>query len=482
LGDAPIAAVANALEYLRNARRFAERIASLRPTFGYRRLAYAPGLAAPHTLALLVYAGFDLVDDAHAQLAATDGVLLTADGPFREDEAAEAMCDCVSCVEGDRLGHNRRALWQEMRRVRNAIRLGRLRELVERRVVADPWATQVLRHLDLRHYETLERHVPVFGGGVRAYTPFSLARADVVRFRRRVRERYRKPPSARVLLLLPCSARKPYSASKSHRRFREAILAAGNPNAVHEVVVTSPLGVVPRELEAFPPARDYDIPVTGDWSRDEVAVVQEDLAAFVAANPYDAVVVHLGAEAPFVRDVVPDAILTTVDRPASPQSLGSLRKALAEVLEGTEPVAGRARVAEFMANVARFQFGPPGEALVEAATFVGRYPTMKFLRNGVQVAMFTDKGRIALTLAGGKVLSERDAYWVEIDDFYPKGNVFAVGVLDAAPEIRVGDDVVVRRDGEVRAVGVASMPAAEMIESDRGEAVHVRHAAKPDGA
>src|SRR5439155_18618970 len=31
----------------------------------------------------------------------------------------------------------------------------------------------------------------------------------------RIRERYRKPPSARVLLLLPCSARKPYSTSRS---------------------------------------------------------------------------------------------------------------------------------------------------------------------------------------------------------------------------------------------------------------------------
>src|SRR5438046_4873668 len=115
----------------------------------------------------------------------------------------------------------------------------------------------------------------------------SLHRPDIVRFRLRIRERYRKPPSARVLLPIPFSARKPYSASRSHRRFRDAILATANPSVVHEVIVTSPLGLIPRELERFHPARDYDIPVTGDWSRDEAAIVIEDLSAFLAANRYD---------------------------------------------------------------------------------------------------------------------------------------------------------------------------------------------------
>jgi len=38
--------------------------------------------------------------------------------------------------------------------------------------------------------------------------------------------------------------------------------------------------------------------------------------------------------------------------------------------------------------------------------------------------------------------------------------------------------VVVRHGGDVRAVGVAQMCSQEMIESERGEAVKVRHAAK----
>ena len=35
-------------------------------------------------------------------------------------------------------------------------------------------------------------------------------------------------------------------------------------------MVTSPLGLVPRDLEEVWPAGHYDIPVTGDWTRDEI--------------------------------------------------------------------------------------------------------------------------------------------------------------------------------------------------------------------
>ena len=42
-------------------------------------------------------------------------------------------------------------------------------------------------------------------------------------------------------------------------------------DAVHQVIVTAPLGLVPRELEEIWPAANYDIPVTGEWDADELA-------------------------------------------------------------------------------------------------------------------------------------------------------------------------------------------------------------------
>src|SRR5207245_8172113 len=251
-------------------------------------------------------------------------------------------------------------------------------------------------------------------------------------FRRRRRGGYGKPPSARVLALPTCSARTRYSTSRSHRRFRDAILARANPSAVHEVIVTSPLGLIPRELERFYPAAAYDIPVTGDWSRDEAAMVTEDLRPFLAANRYETVVAHLAAEAPIVKAAVPDAIPTSKEPPTSDESLASLTQTLNQVTDSPPRVPKGRRFSEEMSNIARFQFGEAGLGLVRGATFRGRMPDVRVIREGTQVAMHTGRGMLSLTLAGGVILSAADAYWVEIEDFRPKGNIFAVGVVDAA--------------------------------------------------
>jgi archaeosine synthase len=155
--------------------------------------------------------------------------------------------------------------------------------------------------------------------------------------------------------------------------------------------------------------------------------------------------------------------------------LASLTRALTEVSSSSASVPGNERFSEEMSNIARFQFGDAGLSLVQAASFRGRFPFVRVIRRGTQVAMHTDRGLLSLTLAGGELLSQKDAYWVEIEDFLPKGNVFAVGVIDAAQEIRPGDEVVVRHGGEVRAVGTARLNSREMVDLERGEAVHVRH-------
>jgi archaeosine synthase alpha-subunit len=469
--------VANGPTFERSPREFVAIVRSVRESLGPGKLVAVTGLATPSNASLLVYAGIDMLDSSRMRLESAGRRFHTADGSWPEGEADRAACGCSACAAGAGLEvHNDFALHREILLVRNHLAHGRLRELVERRLANAPWNAAVLRHLDLRGYDLVEPYTSVRGGPMLAYSHESLHRPEIVRFRRRVRERYRKPLSARVLLLLPCSARKPYSLSRSHRRFRDAVLAARTPSVVHEVIVTSPLGLIPRELERFHPARGYDIPVTGDWSRDEAAIVAEDLRAFVEANGYDIVVAHLGAEAAIVKEALPDVILTAKDRPTSDASLASLSGTLAEATKAHDRVPRGVRLSEEMANVARFQFGDAGRRLVEGAAFRGRFPRIRIVRDGMQVAMYTEAGMLSLTLAGGEILSREEAYWVEIEDFHPVGNVFAVGVEDAAPDIRPGDEVVVRHRGDVRAVGTARLASREMKDLSRGEAVHVRHA------
>ena len=129
-----------------------------------------------------------------------------------------------------------------------------------------------------------------------------LDRVEVTAWTRRLMERYAPPSSARVLVLLPCSARKPYSDSRTHRRIREALSGVPNRAVVHEVVLTSPLGAVPRELERTYPAAQYDIPVSGDWFPDELERMRELVEHIQGRGVYDAVVSHMGDDLPFLNE------------------------------------------------------------------------------------------------------------------------------------------------------------------------------------
>src|SRR3989454_785105 len=242
--------LANGPEFERSPREFVAAVREVREMLGPSKVVAVTGLASPSNLAVLVYAGIDMVDSSRMLLDSARGLFHTADGMVPVAEADRNACGCPACAAGEALqSHNDRALYREMLLVRNHLVHGRLRELVERRLANAPWNTAIVRHLDLREYGLIEAYTPVSGGEMLAYASESLTRPEIVRFRQRIRERYAKPPSSRVLVLLPCSARKPYSTSRSHRRFRGAVPAGAHPPAVPEGVVTSPPCPVPPPLE-----------------------------------------------------------------------------------------------------------------------------------------------------------------------------------------------------------------------------------------
>jgi archaeosine synthase len=461
-------------------------VSKVRETKGGRDLTkplLCPVAGLPHRLAFLVYCGVDVFDSIPLIMAAENGTYLTPTGPLDYSRLDELPCSCDACSKDVRdrrslLAHNIDSARTELRLIRHSIELGRLRELVEGRIRADPWLVQGLRLMDLECHELQEMHAPVKGSAFHAGSKESLTRPDVIRWQMRIRERYRRPGAATTLLLIPCSAKKPYSLSRSHMRFREAIFASGRANSVHEVVVTSPLGIVPRELELLYPAKDYDIPVTGHWDLDEKRLVEEMVAWLVETQGYDLVISHLGDEREPVNSVLSDFVDTSQGNPGSRESLDRLRDTLSERVPDASYASSSDRKTEDIRSLCRVQFGRAGDALCEGATARGRWPHVKIVRDGVQLGMLTgERGMVSLTIDGARTLAASESYCVDIDDFKPKGNLFAVGVDDVSPEVRIGDDVAVVHNGDVRAVGVARMSAAEMSLAERGEAVHVRHVA-----
>lgn len=462
--------MANAQELFTNPREFVSAIVKIREKIGYKLL-YAPGIANPVNLPILSYVGIDLFDSLDIVIKSRRGIYFTSTGEYNLEEIEEYPCSCSFCKKGienfnDLLMHNYEIMKNELIRTIRAIENRELRELVESKSHFNPKYASIIRILDMEYYNYQEKRFPLTGNKLIA-SPYSLYRVDIRRFRERVIERYEKPESTKILLLLPCSAKKPYSTSKSHKIFNSIIANSPNRYVIHEVIITSPIGIVPRELECIYPAAHYDISVTGYWDKEEIYMVNECLKRYLDKNKYDAIINHL----PIPLDI--DAIETCKEYPTSGDSLKNLAKAL-EISENYENVTHTKRRYENAKSMLLYQFGQIAKKFIEGCEVKGKFPDYKIYYEDKQLAMFSQKrGLFILTFAGGRKLGKN--YWVEIDDFIPKGSVFAIGIKNADERIRIGDEVVIFHDEELRGVGTAKMNAEEMVEADAGEAIKVRH-------
>ncbi|MHA1335395.1 MAG: DUF5591 domain-containing protein, partial [Promethearchaeota archaeon] len=105
----------------------------------------------------------------------------------------------------------------------------------------------------------------------------SYYRPDFVEFRERVLETFSPEPKTSLIILFPCSAKKPYSQSKSHKKFLKILRKFPEFPSFQEIILTSPLGAIPRQLEDVYPVVYYNIPVTGDWSSEEIEITSKML-------------------------------------------------------------------------------------------------------------------------------------------------------------------------------------------------------------
>ncbi|OYR55343.1 archaeosine synthase subunit alpha [Halorubrum halodurans] len=497
--------LADASGFVGHGEAFRDAILSAKSALPADTALYLSGVATPLNVALLAYAGVDLVDASLARTKGTQGRYLTADAEHFLEDLEELPCACPACAtpraefsRADCAEHNVNALEAELRRVRERIRAGRLRDYVEGQARHEQWLTAAFREFD-DQWGYLEERTPLMRDAeVTAATAETLDRVEIRRFADRVTSRYRNRFTDQPLVLVPCSATKPYSDSQSHRQFHDAVKWRG-----HTVSMTSPIGVVPQELETTYPAQHYDSVVTGDWSEDEIGFVAEVLRRYLTRNEYSRVIAHVPDHG--YREVCervkadPDIDVpfeyTCVDHPTTDESLGELNAALS----GEPAYSKREREHNTVKAIADYLFGDgAGDDLFDgsgggasdagdAIRTTGRYPKLQVWGDdpdagregepGEQLAtMVPQYGTLSFTLAGARRWVESDAPTkrVAIDGFVPHGSVLAPGVIDADDGIRVGDEVVVEGP-RAFAVGRAEMSGPEMVESTRGVAGAVRH-------
>jgi len=474
--------LSNAQELAGHASAFVDAIISVRERIPADTALYLPGVATPATLPMIVAAGVDLIDSYAARIEGTRGQYLTSNGAQFLEDLEELPCSCPACQQPrteftlqDCADHNANVLEQELRTVRERIRAGRLRDYLEGQVRHDNWATSVMRQFD-QQYGYLEQRTPLIRrANLTAATDDTLRRVEIQRYAERVTSRYHNRFD-NPCVLVPCSAKKPYSESQSHGQFHQAVQFRG-----HLVSMTSPIGVVPQELELTYPAQHYDTVVTGHWSETEKTFVSNVLRAYLERTSYPRIIAHVPDEGyRAICERVEEELglsfeYTVEEHPTTTESLANLSSTLA----GEEKYLKRDRQHNTMRAMADYQFGDgAGDLLFDEIQTEGRYPKLR-ARNtdGEQLAVVVPQyGVLALTLAGAKRWAASDAPTkrVEIDGFVPHGSVLAPGVVDASDDIRPGDEVVIEGP-KAFGVGRAEMSGPEMVKSTRGIATSVRH-------
>lgn len=229
------------------------------------------GAGHPAIFPFLIALGCDLFDSAAYALYARAGRYLTPDGTLLLEDMQEYACPCPACRDtsptetlrldaGERearlMQHNLTSCFVELRRIREAIRRGRLWDLLEMRSGAHPAFKKCFARIRkyakvLRTYNPLVKPHGIFYFGSR-----SNDRPEVATYGSRLAQV--RPAEKSMILLLPGRWRRPFHEDP---RYQAVAKAFQNSNRIRTCFYSVAYGPVPLELdESFPIAQteSYD--------------------------------------------------------------------------------------------------------------------------------------------------------------------------------------------------------------------------------
>jgi len=263
------------------------------------------GAGHPFMFALAVALGCDLFDSAAYALFAREDRYLTESGTTKLSELEYFPCSCPACSKRDPENvkalpkedrqkmlaeHNLHVSFCELRRIKQAITEGRLWEHLEMRAHAHPALLQAVKKLG-KYSEYLEKQSPVMKrSGIFFFSSLGLARPEVVRYRKRLLDRYSPPPKAKILLLLPQTRTKPFHNSKEHETvMKEMQQSLGDTvDLVHVCTYAAPFGIIPTELDDVFPLSQNEI--ASPFDAETVMYVAKQVANYIKNTSYDRVI------------------------------------------------------------------------------------------------------------------------------------------------------------------------------------------------
>jgi 7-cyano-7-deazaguanine tRNA-ribosyltransferase len=318
------------------------------------------GAGHPFMFALAVAMGCDIFDSAAYAIYAREGKYMTEYGTERLSGLKYLPCTCSVCSRYTSMElaslepeertralarHNLGACFSEIRRIKQAIREGRLWELLEIRAHSHPSLYQALKALG-KYGNLLEENAPVIHSrGLFYFGSTGLARPEIVRHRLKMAAWSTRP--APVLVMLPDPGSRPFHRSRELRRVRSVLRRRLGERArcLAFCVYAPPFGVTPLELDETYPLSQYEASSPLDAETRDYVAGEAARYLNLHGHHYGGVVVYASGE--LGRDVAERlghddsspgrvSVLTNEGRTWSGEALS----ALAERVEAAFPGSG----------------------------------------------------------------------------------------------------------------------------------------------
>ena len=262
------------------------------------------GAGHPFMFPLAVALGCDLFDSAAYMLYAKEDRYMMENGTSRLSELDYFPCTCPKCATTDPkrilelephermiflAEHNLHICVAELRKIKQAIKEGRLWELVETRAHCHPALLQALKKLE-NYSAIIEEHDPISKkSGLFYFDSNSLLRPEISRHKKRMEERY-SAPKASTLLLVPETRSKPFHKSVPFKQLMAKLRkeTRGKMENVHICFYAAPFGVIPIELDEVYPLSQHETVIPPD--HETVDYVAEEVAQYILRTNYQKVV------------------------------------------------------------------------------------------------------------------------------------------------------------------------------------------------
>jgi 7-cyano-7-deazaguanine tRNA-ribosyltransferase len=263
------------------------------------------GAGHPMLFSLAVALGCDLFDSAAYALYARENRYMTENGTWRLGELDYFPCQCPKCAnetpkkvmeeapkerELFLAEHNLYVCQAELKRIKQAIRDGRLWEHVEMRAHAHPALLTALKKLK-NHRDFIEKYSPTEkSSGLFFFGSVGLARPEVIHYRNRLLERYFPSENARVLLLAPQTRKKPFHKARQFDGIRQVFqrLDVELASTVHVCFYAAPFGVIPWELDEVYPLSQHETALPLDV--EAIDYVAHQVSEYILRTHYSTVV------------------------------------------------------------------------------------------------------------------------------------------------------------------------------------------------